>query len=93
MPSQTFEKMGVGKKEFISLTNSMSNLNIEKDLNAIICKTLILCGIKDKQNMKSAKLLNQHINDSSLQIVENSSHEVNVDNPNKLAKIIHLFWK
>lgn len=93
MPSESFEKMGVGKKEFILLANSMRNLDIAKDLSAIRCKTLILCGSKDTQNMRSAKLFNQHINQSSLQIVENSSHEVNTDNPKKLAEIIHAFWK
>lgn len=88
MPRSTFEK-----KDFISLVNSMSNLDIERNLDKITCKTLILCGVKDNQNMESAKLLNKYINNSSFKTINNSSHEVNVDNPKELANTIYDFWK
>ncbi len=42
MPRSTFEKIGCEKKDFISLVNSMSNLDIERNLDKITCKTLIL---------------------------------------------------
>ena len=93
MPKKTFEKMGCFKREFITLVNSMSNLNITKDLNKIKCKSLILCGDKDNVNMKSAKLLNNIIKTSEFKIISNSSHEVNVDNPKELSNIIYNFWK
>lgn len=93
MPISTFEKIGCKKKDFISLVNSMSNLDIERNLDKIICKTLILCGVNDSQNMESAKLLNKSINNSSFKTIDNSSHEVNVDNPKELASIIYKFWK
>ena len=72
MPKSTFEKMGCSKREFITLVNSMSNLNIAKDLETINCKSLIVCGAKD---------------------ISNSSHEVNIDNPEELSNIIYNFWK
>ena len=93
MPSTTFEKVGCLKKDFISLVSSMTDLDISSNLDKIKCKTLILCGTKDIQNMESAKLLNKNIKDSSFVQVDNSSHEVNIDNPEKLAKIILDFWK
>lgn len=93
MPKSTFEKIGCEKKDFISLVNSMSNLDIEINLDKITCKTLILCGVKDNQNMESAKILNKSINNSSFKTIDNSSHEVNVDNPKELASIIYNFWK
>ena len=93
MPKRTFEKMGCSKREFITLVNSMSNLNIAKDLNKIKCKSLILCGAKDNVNMESAKLLNNSIKNSEFKIISNSSHEVNVDNPKELSDIIYNFWK
>ena len=92
MPRQNFEKMGIEKRDFISLVDSMGTLNIAGNLETIQCKTLILCGEKDKQNRKSAELLKEHIRNSSFQIVDHASHEVNVDNPKKLAKIISGFW-
>ena len=70
MPKRTFEKMGCSKREFITLVNSMSNLNIAKDLNKIKCKSLILCGAKDNVNMKSAKLLNNIIKTSEFKIID-----------------------
>ena len=93
MPRSTFEKIGCEKKDFISLVNSMSNLDIEINLDKVTCKTLILCGVKDSQNMESAKLLNKSINNSSFKTIDNSSHEVNVDNPKELANTIYDFWK
>lgn len=92
MPQQNFEKIGIAKKDFISLVNSMSHLEIAYKLDFISSKTLILCGDKDKQNKRSAELLKEHIKNSSFQLVENSSHEVNVDNPQELVAIIKTFW-
>ena len=48
---------------------------------------------KDNINMKSAKQLNKVIKNSKFKIIENSGHEVNVDNPKKLANVIYDFWK
>lgn len=93
MPKATFKKMGCSKRKFITLVNSMSNLNIVKDLEKINCKSLILCGVKDNVNMKSAKLLNKSIKNSELKIINSSSHEVNIDNPKELSNIIYSFWK
>lgn len=93
IPKKIFEKMGCSKKEFISLVNSMGNLNIAKDLEIIKCKSLIVCGSKDNVNIKSAKNLNDNIENSELKIINNSSHEVNIDNPKELSNIISDFWK
>ena len=92
MPKATFEKIGCSKKDFISLVNSMSDLDIASNLDKVKCKTLILCGVKDNQNMESAKLLNKNIKGSSFRTIDNSSHEVNIDNPKELSKIIYDFW-
>ena len=67
--------------------------NIKNGLDKINCKSLILCGSKDKANMKSAKQISQSIRKSEFKIVKDSSHEVNVDNPKELAHIIYDFWK
>ena len=92
MPKATFEKIGCSKKDFISLVNSMSDLDIASNLDKVKCKTLILCGVKDNQNMESAKLLNKNIKGSSFRTIANSSHEVNIDNPKELSNIIYDFW-
>lgn len=89
MPRSTFEKMGCLKKEFITLVNSMSNLDISSDLDKIKCSSLVICGAKDNVNMENAKLLNKDIKNSKLKIIENAGHEVNIDNPKDLANIVY----
>lgn len=93
MPKSVFLKMGNDKKSFISLVNSMGALKIHEGLNKITCDSLILCGIKDKANKKGAVSLNEHIKNSQLKFIEDASHEVNIENPDKLAEIILEFWK
>ena len=93
MPKSTFKKMGCSKREFITLVDSMSNLNIAKDLETINCKSLIVCGSKDHVNMESAKSLNNSIKNSEFKVISNSSHEINIDNPKELSNIIYDFWK
>lgn len=88
MPKKTFESMGISKKDFISLTNSMTELDIKSKVERIKCNTLILCGEKDNVNMESAKQLNNHIKDSKLNIIKNARHEVNIDTPIELSNII-----
>ena len=93
MPKSTFEKMGCSKKEFITLVNSMSNLDISRNLDKIKCSSLVICGAKDNVNMENATLLNKDIKNSKFKIIENAGHEVNIDNPKELANTIYDFWK
>ena len=50
LPEKSFKGMGLGKEEFIKLTNSMTNLNFREKLKNISCDTLVICGEKDKVN-------------------------------------------
>jgi len=93
MPKSTFERMGCSKGEFITLVNSMNNLDISSDLDRIKFSSLIICGAKDNVNIESAKLLNKNIKNSKLKVISNSAHEVNIDNPKELADTIYDFWK
>lgn len=93
MPKSTFTKMGCEKKSFIKLVNSMTELNIKSNLDKIECKTLVLCGENDKANLESSRLLYEHIKDSELEVIVNSMHEVNTDNPKELSNIICKFWE
>lgn len=54
---------------------------------------MILCGEKDKTNMDSAKQFHQEIKKSCLKIINQSSHEVNADNPRELSSTICEFWE
>ena len=71
----------------------MMNLNFEKDLEKITCRTLIVCGDKDKTNKPASLQLKERITNSNIEIIENAGHEVNIDNPQKLGIILNKFFK
>lgn len=70
----------------------MKTLDFSNRLSEISCKTLILCGEKDKPNRKAAKQLGNLIMDAKLKSIQNDGHEANIDNPEDTAKIIEGFW-
>lgn len=92
MPQSVFQNMGISKKDFIHLSNSMANLNFMELAATLGCPALILCGAKDKTNMGSAKRFHEAMKNSKLVIVEDSGHEVNKDNPNELVRVLQDFW-
>lgn len=92
MPKSTFENIGANKQDFINLTNSMADLDFSGDLKKVVCPALILCGEKDRANMKAAKSLAEIIQNAEFRLVEKSGHEVNVDEPKGLAEIINAYY-
>lgn len=93
MPKSVFEEMGCSKKDFTNLINSMASMDILSKIKNIKCKTLIIYGEKNKVNLQSAKDLHNNIFNSEIKIIENSSHEVNIDNPKELSNVIERFYK
>ena len=61
-----FKKMGASKKEIISLCNSMTNLDFLENLKDIHCRTLILCGERDRANYSASIKLQELIPNSVL---------------------------
>ena len=51
------------------------------------CPVLILCGEKDNVNKKAAIKLAEKLPNAKFATIENSGHEVNIDNPQGLAKV------
>ena len=52
MPKKVFEQIGCSKKDLITLMNSMKDLTIPQKAPNIKCRTLIICGEKEKNNIK-----------------------------------------
>ena len=93
LPNSLFESMAINKKDTFILGNSMKNLDFSNDVKNIKCKTLIICGKKDKANIKSAYYLSENIKNSQLKIMNNTGHIVNEENPRELSLIISNFIK
>lgn len=91
MPQSSFKSMGFGKKDFITLTNSMITLDFSNRLSDISCHVLIICGEKDSANIKAAKELSERISMAKFEIIVGSGHEANIDKPKELAEKLSYF--
>lgn len=92
MPGSQFKNIGLTKYDFITLTNSMSDIDFTENLKKVFCPVLVLCGEKDIINKKTAIKLTDKLSRAKFCIISNSQHEVNIDNPKELANIINEFW-
>ena len=92
LPKSTFTSMAFDKKDTFALGNSMKNLDFSGRLGEVQCPTLILCGEKDGANLKSARFLAGHIPGAELQVIGNTGHVVNEENPQVLAERLNEFY-
>lgn len=93
MPKKMFEKMCISKKDIITLTNSMKDLDFSEKLKDISCATLIVCGDKDNANSKAAKIFVEQIPNAQFCSIKNAGHEVNLEAPQDLAVTLNTFWE
>ncbi len=92
MPGNAFKDMGFAKKDIISLTKSMKELDFTEDMKKIACPSLIICGENDMQNKKACKEMKSIIPNAKIAFVKNAGHEVNVEEPKRLFGLIKKFW-
>lgn len=92
IPKSFFENMEFSKKDIFILGNSMKKLDFSDRVQNIKLQTLIICGKKDKANIKSAYYLNKKIKNSKLKIIENTGHIVNEESPKILAKVLDEYY-
>ena len=92
LPKSMFKSMAFDKKNTFALGNTMKDLDFSGRVGEIRCPTLILCGEKDSANLKSAQFLAQHIPNAELQVLENTGHVVNEENPKALAEQLNEFY-
>lgn len=92
MPKSMFQQMGFEKKDYIGLCNSMIELDFTDKLGNISCPVLIVCGEKDNANKKAAKELATILKNARLEIVSDAGHEVNVEAPDKLGKLLMEYY-
>lgn len=93
MPESKFKDIGLKKNDFITLTNSMADMDFTSALDKVACPVLVLCGDKDNVNKKAAKRLAEMLPNAKFGAIEKSGHEVNVDNPRGLAKALTEFLR
>lgn len=75
---------------YFGMAKEMAQFNVSKDLKNITIPTLFICGKNDpllKKNMADKYA----IPSSKMVIIENAGHDIAVERPNKLSKIISNF--
>lgn len=92
MPNSSFKEIGFRKADFIGLSKSMMDLDFSAELERITCPAMVIVGAKDKPNRKAAKEMSMKIRGCKFEVIENSGHEVNVDNPKRLAELLNAFY-
>ena len=92
LPKSTFTSMAFDKKDTFALGNTMKDLDFSDRVCEIRCPTLILCGEKDRANLKSAHFLAEHIPGAELRVLENTGHVVNEESPKVLAERLNDFY-
>ncbi len=92
LPKSIFETMAFDKKDSFILGKTMKNFDFSDKAKDVKCPTLILCGKKDRANIKSAYYLSQNIKNSELKIMENTGHVVNEESPKALAEILNEYY-
>ena len=90
MPESQFKDIGLKKKDFITLTNSMMDMDFTSSLNKVNSPVVVICGEKDNVNKKAAIKLARELPNAKFSTIDNSGHEVNVDNPQGLAKAMEM---
>lgn len=93
MPKKMFTDIKVSKENVLSLMNSMKDISISDKIESIYGNVLILCGSQDRANKKSANQIHSQLKDSQLLFIQDAGHEVNIDKPIALAKILYDYFR
>ena len=93
MPNSAFKSLGISKKQIITLTKSMMNLDFCDELEKIRCRTLAIVGTKDKANKKAFLCIQEKIQNCTGCMILRAGHEVNRDSPEVLAETLKIFFE
>lgn len=94
MPKRSFESIGISKMNLIRLTSSMKRMNLRDGMEKVSCPVILMCGEKDRWNLRASRKMNRILPSSCLHIVEGAGHELNEECPEYIAAAVnHLLSK
>ena len=89
MPGKRFDGMGLSKSDVIRLSHAMRALDLTSQLDRVACPVTVLCGEKDRANLKASKKLSDLLPQATLQIVPGAGHEMNKEAPEIIAAVLN----
>lgn len=90
-PSTFFKKHGMDKENVLSFYKGMADFDLTETLRKTRIPCQLICGDKDKINLKTSKELLTLIPNAEFTILKNTGHESNIENPIGLAQVISDF--
>lgn len=93
MPRKLFTGMGMTKRQVRGLAASMAEMDIPALLLRVRCRTLVLCGEKDRANRKAARQLQKGLSNAAMQTIVGAGHEANREAPGTLAAMLAAFYR
>ena len=90
-PRTAFESLGLTKRQMRGLSLSMATLEIPALLPRVRCRTLVLCGEKDRANRKAARQLQEGLSNAAMQTIDGAGHEANREAPEALSAALAAF--
>ena len=90
MPAVLFNQ-GFSKKDCLKIIDAVKEKN-SMNVSSIKIPTLIIYGEKDNINKKTALKLSKYIKNSELLEIKKSNHQINIEQPKKLANEMNIFW-
>ena len=91
MPKSVFTKQGADKGQMLRILTELRKVNLTDKVKKIKLPSLLVCGSKDKPNLKAAYKLNKLLKNSQLCIIEKGGHTLNSQAPEAFAQIIEKF--
>ena len=88
MPGRAFDGMGISKSEVIELARSMRSLDLTPRLSEIVCPVAILCGGRDRANLKASRRLQKLLPQATLHVVPGAGHELNRAAPDAIVDVL-----
>lgn len=92
LPQAAFRNMGFEKRDLLSLTADMADLDFSHDLKNISCPVLILCGERDRANNKACRDLAQLLPRARFRQIPGCGHQVNTESPGRLVRVLSKFY-
>lgn len=91
-PRTAFESLGLTKRQMRGLSLSMATLEIPALLPRVRCRTLVLCGEKDRANRKAARQLQEGLSNAAMQTIDGAGHEANREASEALSAALAAFY-
>ncbi|MBM7643084.1 alpha/beta fold hydrolase [Streptococcus loxodontisalivarius] len=91
LPKGFFRKHGLDKLSMLTFYKSLSGFDVSQTLKETNLPIKLICGQNDPVNLKVAEELKNLIPNSSLDIIADSGHVINKDQPEELARQIQTF--